>query len=402
MTRLAIDGGNPVRNTPFPPWPVFDSEEIAAVNQVLASGKVNYWTGSECNSFEKEFAAACGTQYAISLANGTLALELALLALDIGFGDEVVVPSRTFIATASSVVARGARPVVADIDPISGNLTAETVAKVLTEKTRAVIPVHMAGWPCEMEPLLALTRSRQLHLIEDCSQAHGATYQGQVVGSFGVCATFSFCQDKIISTGGEGGMLVTSNEGVWKRAWEYKDHGKNWDAVHRRDHPPGFRWLHDSFGSNFRMTEMQAAIGRCQLAKLPQWLALRSRNAKLFSQGLNRLTGLYVPKPGPGIGHAYYKLYAYLVPEALKSDWTIDRVMAAITAEGVPCLSGSCPEIYRELAFLRSGMAPVLPLPNSERIGRISLMFPTHPGMEPLDIQDMVEATYKVITAASR
>jgi dTDP-4-amino-4,6-dideoxygalactose transaminase len=401
MSRLAIDGGSRVRTQPFPSWPVFAQDEIDAVAQVLASGRVNYWTGGECIAFEQEFAAAVGRRHAISLANGTLALELALFATGIGPGDEVVVPSRTFIATASCVVARGARPVVADVDGESGNLTAATMAAVLSPRTRAVIPVHLAGWPCAMDEILALAASRGIHVIEDCAQSHGATYKGRAVGSFGTCAAFSFCQDKIMTTGGEGGMLVTDDEALWRRAWEYKDHGKSWDAVRNREHPPGFRWLHESFGSNFRMTEMQAAIGRRQLAKLPEWLVRRRANADFLAAGLAGMRGLRVPAPGEETRHAYYKFHAFLDPETLKPGWDQARVIDAINAEGVPCMAGGCSEIYREKAFAAAGLAPAAPLPVAARLGLTSLMFLVHPTLSRGDMEDTVAAVAKVMGEAA-
>jgi len=401
VTNLAVDGGAPVRNAPFGPWPVFEPDEIEAASRVLESGKVNYWTGGECAAFEKEFAAAFSRRYAISLANGTLALELALLALNVGPGDDVVVPSRTFIATASCVVARGARPVVADVDPESGNVTAMTIAAVMTPQTRAVIVVHLAGWPCDMDPIQALAAERGIHVIEDCAQSHGATYKGRSAGSFGICAAFSFCQDKIMTTGGEGGILVTDDENLWRRAWEYKDHGKSWQAVFERQHPQGFRWLHESFGSNYRMTEMQAAIGRCQLEKLPNWIARRRRNAEALALGLARLPGLRVPVPGPELGHAYYKFYAFLRTEMLRPGWDQPRIIEAINAEGIPCLAGSCSEIYREKAFATAGLAPAEHLPEARRLGETSLMFLVHPTLDAKDMNVAAAAVAKVMRAAT-
>jgi dTDP-4-amino-4,6-dideoxygalactose transaminase len=375
-------------------------DEVEAACQVLQSGKVNYWTGNECISFEREFSAVCACEFGISLANGTVALELALIGIGIGPGDEVVVPSRTFIATASSVVARGATPVVADVDAESGNLTAASITEVLSSRTRAVIPVHMAGWPCDMDPILALAKEHRLHVIEDCAQAHGATYKGRPIGSFGDCAAFSFCQDKIMTTGGEGGMLVTNNESLWRRAWEYKDHGKSWDAVFRTNHPQGFRWLHDSFGSNFRMTEMQAAIGRRQLAKLPEWTARRQRNAKMLLDGLTGVRGLHVPWPARDVGHACYKFYSFLDMEQLRPGWDQVRIINAINAEGIPCMAGSCSEIYREQAFIGSGWSPASSLPVAQSLSRTSLMFHVHPTLGPTDMEDTVAAVRKVMEAA--
>ena len=399
---LAIDGGQPVRTIPFPPWPVFGQDEIDAVGTVLASGRVNYWTGEECRRFEEEFAAFTGTRHAISLANGTLALELALHALDIGPGDEVIVPARTFIASASCAVARGAVPVVADVDPVSQNLTADAVLGRLTLRTRAIVAVHLAGWPCDMDPIMALARERGIKVIEDCAQAHGATYKGRPVGSLGDCAASSFCQDKIMTTGGEGGMLVTDDSRLWEKAWAYKDHGKSFDAVFNREHPPGFRWLHESFGSNFRMTEMQAAIGRRQLGKLPQWMAVRRRNAAMLDRGFAAILGLRITRPAEGIGHAYYKYYAFVEPGMLAPGWDATRINEAVNAEGVPCFAGSCSEIYRERAFTDRSWGPAQRLPVAQRLGETSLMFTVHPTLGEREMQDTVGAVAKVMRAATR
>jgi len=315
--RLAIEGGVPVRAALFAPWPFYAPDEIAAVSQVLASGRVNYWTGDEARAFERDYAGHTGCRYAIALANGTAALELALYALGIGAGDEVVVPSRTFIACASCAVMRGCIPVCTEVDPESQNLTAETIRAVLTPRTRAIIAVHLAGWPCDMDSIMALARERNLKVIEDCAQAHGATYGGRPVGSIGNVGAFSFCQDKIITTGGEGGMLVTNDATVWAKAWSYKDHGKSYDAIYNRPAPgPGlFNWIHESFGTNWRMTEMQAAIGRTQLRKLGGWCEARRRNAAVLTQALSRAPALRLTIPRDGIGHAYYKYYAFVRSE---------------------------------------------------------------------------------------
>lgn len=399
--RLAIDGGYAVRDTPFPPWPFFAPDEIDAARQVLVSGKVNYWTGDACKNFERAFAAYTGCRHAISLANGTLALELALYTLGIGPGDEVIVPARTFIASASCAVARGATPVIADVDPITQNLTAETIRAVLTPRTRAIIAVHLAGWPCDMDPILDLARARNIKVIEDCAQAHGATYKGQPVGGLGDMAAFSFCQDKIMTTGGEGGMLVLNDTEQWKKAWAYKDHGKSWDAVHHHQHPPGFRWLHESFGTNWRMTEMQAAIGLRQLGKLDSWHAKRQANAALLSSCFPQIDGLRTTLPPAEIGHAYYKYYVFLEPEKLKPDWDQARIIAAINAEGVPCFSGSCSEIYREQAFIKAGLSPAERLPAARTLGETSLMFLVHPTLGESEMHDTCLAVAKVMQAST-
>jgi dTDP-4-amino-4,6-dideoxygalactose transaminase len=383
-------------------WPVFDDEQVAAAAAVLRSGKVNYWTGEEGRAFEAEFAAAVGCCYGIALANGTVALELALRSLDIGPGDEVVVTPRSFMASASCVVACGARPVFADVDPDSQNITAASVRAVLSPRTRAVIAVHLAGWPCDMEPLAALCRERRLKLIEDCAQAHGATYCGRPVGSLGDVGAFSFCQDKIMTTAGEGGMLVTNDRAVWLRAWAYKDHGKSYEAVYERAHAPGFRWLHESFGTNWRMTELQAAIGRVQLRRLPAWLERRRRNAAILSDRLHAIPALRVTRPPNHAGHACYKYYAFVRPECLAAGWDRDRLVAAITAKGVACFTGSCSEIYREKAFELTDMRPAERLPVARRLGETALMFLIDPTLSDADMQRTADAVEAVFAEASQ
>lgn len=399
--RLAIEGATPVRSASWPGWPVFAPDEIEAVSRVLASGKVNFWTGKECRAFEEEFAAHTGRRHAISLANGTLALELAMRVLGVEAGDEVIVPSRTFIATASCVVACGGVPVVADIDPLSQNVTADTLRAALTPRTRGIIVVHLAGWPVDMDPVLVLARERNLFVVEDCAQAQGASYKGRPVGSFGDVAAFSFCQDKITTTGGEGGMLVLDDETTWKRAWAYKEYGKNYDAVFAREHPPGFRWLHESFGSNWRMTEMQAAIGRIQLTKLPGWIEKRWRNAMALHRQLEGVPGLKRVLPPADFGHAWYRYYAFIETERLEAGWNQARIVEAINAEGVPCFVGSCGEIYLEEAFLKNGFTPKERLPNARRLAETSLAFLVHPSLGEAEMSATGAAVRKVMQRAT-
>lgn len=397
---LAIDGGKPIRSAPVPPWPYFEQDEIEAVSTVLHSGKVNYWTGTEGRQFEREFANFCGCRHAIALANGTVALELALYALGIGHGDEVITTCRTFIASASCIVMRGAHPVLADVDPVSQNITADTIRSRITPRTKAIICVHLAGWPCDMDPIQELAREYGLKVIEDCAQCHGAAYKGRPIGSLGDVAAFSFCQDKIMTTGGEGGMLTTNDETIWRRAWEFKDHGKSYDAVYHRQHPPGFRWLHESVGTNWRLTEMQSAIGRVQLRKLSAWILTRQAHASILTECFSRIPSLRVTQLPAEIDHAYYKYYAFIRPELLKSGWDRDRIMSAIVAEGVPCFSGSCSEIYLEKAF--DGLRPAEQLPVAKKLGETSLMFLVHPTLTVADMRDTCRAVEKVFSAASK
>ena len=386
----------------FSPWPRFIQKETDAVQKVLLSNKVNYWTGNEGRQFEREFAKFVDCDYAVALANGTAALDIALKALEIGAGDEVIVTPRTFFASVSCIVNAGAVPIFADVDYNSQNITAKTIQAVLTPKTKAIITVHLAGWPCEMDSIMDLANRNNLYVIEDCAQAHGARYKGRSVGSIGHIGCWSFCQDKIMTTGGEGGMATTNDRRLWSKMWSYKDHGKSWEAVYEREHQPGFRWLHESFGSNYRMTEMQAAIGRVQLRRMPQWHESRTRNALAILGAARSLPGLRVPEIPAEICHAWYKCYVFIKPEQLQSSWDRDRIMHEITARGVPCFSGSCSEVYLEKAFDNTGWRPKKRLPVAKELGETSLMFLVHPTLTENEIQKTCEVLAAVMKEAAK
>jgi dTDP-4-amino-4,6-dideoxygalactose transaminase len=402
---LAIDGGTPVRTAPMRRWPAPAAEEIAQVTEVLRTGRLNYWTGEQGRELEREYALTLGRKHAIAVANGTLALELALRAFGIGPGDEVVVPARTFIATAGVVVAVGAVPVIADIEAESSCISAATVERVLTERTRAVLPVHLGGWPVDMKPIARLAERRGIVVIEDCAQAHGGALAGHPVGNMHSHAgAFSFCQDKILPTG-EGGILVLDDDDAYQRAWEYKDHGKSL----RKVTDPAFagagtsyQWLVDSFGTNWRLDEMAAALGRVGLAKLPAWHNVRTNNALRLAEALAGLSGLTIPLPSADTTHAFYRLYGLVDPEALASGWDRDRILSAIAAEGVPIQYGTCAEIYREEAFARAGFGPAERLPVASRVHESSIAFFVHPTLGPAEIDDTIAATRKVMEAATR
>ena len=402
MKDLTKNNGKTVRIEPFACWPFFDHDEISAVSAVLQSGNVNYWTGEEGRLFEKEFAASIGVNYAVAVMNGSVALEAALMALNIGAGDEVIVTPRSYIASASCAVMRGAKPVFADVDRDSQNITAETIKKVITSRTRAIIAVHLAGWPCAMDAIMTLAKKHGLAVIEDCAQASGAFYKGRPIGSFGDVAAFSFCQDKIMTTGGEGGMVVTNNRDIWSKVWSYKDHGKSYDAVYSNDLKPGpsFKWLHESFGTNWRMTEMQAAIGRIQLRKLSGWIERRRRNADILTKSFLNIPALRVTMLPEDIKHAYYKYYVFVKPNILKTGWDRERIIVAINAEGIPCFTGSCSEMYLEKAFDTDGMRPEKPLPVAKELGETAMMFLVHPTLSKTDMKDMVKAVEKVMVVA--
>ncbi len=400
MLKSRVNSDKAVSDT-LSGWPSFGNDEIRAVSKVLKTGRVNYWTGSGCREFEKEFSLWCGTKYAVSLANGTLALEAALQALKIGVGDEVVVSPRTFFASVSCIVKVGATPVFADVDRDSQNITAESIRPVITSRTKAVICVHLAGWPCEMDPILSLAREFDLKVIEDCAQAHGAMYKGRMVGSLGDVAAWSFCQDKIMTTGGEGGMITTNDKWVWSRVWSLKDHGKSWEAMHEARHPSGFRWVHDSFGSNWRMMEVQAAIGRLQLKKVSGWVGKRRANARRIMEACSK-SKLFRDHVVPEhIHHSYYKFYAFIKPERLASGWSRQRIVEVLNRKGVLCYYGSCPEVYLEKAFDNTGFRPRHPLPNAHYLGKNSLMFLVHPTLKKNEMDKICSIIRKVCDQAS-
>jgi dTDP-4-amino-4,6-dideoxygalactose transaminase len=391
-----------VLNTPFSPWPSYSEQEIAAVSQVLASNRVNYWTGDLCRQFEGAYAEYVGTKHAVALSNGTLALDVALKALGIGPGDEVIVTPRTFMASVSTVVTAGAIPVFADIDRDSQNITAETIAAVLSPKTKAIILVHLAGMPCDMDPIMALAKARGLFVIEDCAQAHGAMYKGRSVGSIGHIGAWSFCQDKIMTTGGEGGMVTTNDDALSSAMWSYKDHGKSWEGVYKRQHPPGPRLVHDSFGSNWRMLEMQAAIGLLQLNWMPKWTERRTQIAQTLTHRLERQPAIRMPSVPNYAIHAYYRLYAFVKPDSLAEGWSRDRIIEEIVARGVPCLHGSQSEVYLEAAFDDTGWRPKERLPAAQELGETGMAFLVHPTLTDDEVAKTCDVIDDVLSAATR
>lgn len=387
-------------NTPFAPWPSFSPEEVQAVAEVLASNRVNYWTGDLCRAFERRFAEWVDVPHAIALMNGTVALDAALFALGIGPGDEVVTTPRTFVASASAIAMAGATPVFADVDPDTQGLSAETIAAVLTPRTRAVICVHLGGAPCDMDPIMALAEARGLKVIEDCAQAHGARYKGRSVGSIGHIGAWSFCQDKIMTTGGEGGMVTTSDPTLWSAMWSWKDHGKSWEGVYERDHPPGPRLVHDSFGGNGRMIEMQAAIGLIQLDRMAEWTARRTALAMRLADVCARHDVVRAPLPPAEVVHAWYRFYAFVRPERLAPGWTRERIIEEITAREVPCFHGSASEIYLERAFDGMPSRPAERLPVAKALGETSLALLVHPTITDAQIDRACAVLHEVLGQA--
>lgn len=400
VARPWNDAEPPIRSR----WPIHGADEIEAVGEVLRTGRVNGLVhGDNCRAFERDFAAFCGMPYAIAVANGTLALELALRAFDIGAGDDVVVPARSFFATASAVSICGARPVFADVDLDSQNITAETLTAAITPQTRAVIVVHLAGWPCEMDEIVSVAQARGIKVIEDCAQAHGAMFRGGKAGSFGDAAAFSFCTDKIMSTGGEGGLVLLRDREPWQRARSLKDHGMDFQAAAAAaGDGVEFKWVRHMIGSNYRMTEMQAAIGLRQLGKLPGWLHFRQRNAEILNADLADSPALRLTLPPAHAEHAYYKYYAFVRSGQLRPGWSRNRIVAEIAARGCPCFTGICPEIYRERAYRDTWSPGGKRLPNARLLGEESLMLQVDPTLSTEAIERMADIVGSVMTQAAR
>lgn len=390
----------------FAPWPSFDQEIIKAVNDVLRSGKVSQWTGPNVYAFEEEYARYLGLKHAIAMTNGSVTMDVALRAHGIGPGDEVIVTCRSFVASASCVGLTGALPVFADVDPVSGNITADTIEAVLTKKTKAVIVVHLSGWPCDMDPIVRLCRSKKLFLIEDCAQAHGARYKGRPVGTFGDVASFSFCQDKIFTTGGEGGLLATDNTRFWKKCWSLKDHGRDFDVVFNTKSGTGFKWMVNSYGTNYRMNEVQAVIGRIFLKRLDDMVARRRQNAAMFDEAFAGLPGLRVIVPPKEFEHAYYKYYVLVDKTTLPEGLDRDKLSQKLAARGITCGCGACPELYREKAFSRQrkalGLPPQKRLPNARRLGEQCIMLQVHPTLSLTSIRYVIESFRQVLESGGK
>ena len=382
-------------------WPFYTKEEIEKVKKVLISGKVNYWTGSETKLFEKEFASDICVKFSVAFANGTLALSAAYLAIGIKNGDEIITTPRTFIATSSTIALLGAIPIFADVDINSGNITAETIEPLITKATKAISIVHLGGWPADMDSIYSLAKKYNLFLLEDCSQAHGASIKGRKIGSFGDISTWSFCQDKIISTGGEGGMVTTNNEEIYKKVWSLKDHGKSLDIIQKIDQNNyTFKWIHENLGSNCRLTEMQSAIGRIQLKNLSNTNNLRKRNAHILFNYLKNIPSVRIPLPPSYVNHAWYKFYAYLKKDKLKDNWDREKIIDQLNKKGAKTFSGSCSEIYLEKCFKK--ISPKKRLPVARELGETSLMFLVHPTINEEQMKKYSQIIKEVLLIATK
>tara|TARA_Y100000589_G_C27198895_1_gene648423 strand:- start:3568 stop:4725 length:1158 start_codon:yes stop_codon:yes gene_type:complete len=384
-------------------WPSYDEDDLKVVSEILKSGKVNYWTGDNCKKFEEEFSNLMKCKYSIALANGSLALTAAYKSLDLKIGDEIITTPRTFLATASSAVLLGLKTIFADVDYHSGCITAETIEPLITKKTKAISLVHIGGWPAEVEKIRELANSYNLKLVEDCSQAHGAKFKGISVGNFGDVSTWSFCQDKIISTGGEGGMLTTNSKNIFKSVLSYKDHGKNFDLLSsNQKSSSGFKWLHESIGTNMRLTEIQSAIGRNQLKKLENWNQLREKNSMILFENLKEIDCIRIPLPDMHLKHAWYRFYCYIDPKYLLTGWDRNRILFEVEKLGVKIFSGSCGEIYLEKCFQDLGYFPKERLKNAKELGETSLAILVDPTISENEQFEAAKKIRSVINQARK
>ncbi len=390
----------------LPNWPFFDKKQIKEVTNVLESGRINYLTGNQGELFEKKFSDLIKVKYSIAMSNGSVALSACYASLGIGIGDEVITTSRTFIATSSTIVLCGATPIFADVDPESGCITSETIEPLINNRTKAIAVVHFAGWPADMESICRLAKKHNIYVIEDCAQAHGAEIlvdeRYRSVGTFGDVSAWSFCQDKIISTGGEGGMITTNNPEIKKFIWSFKDHGKNFDLYKSPNSNFTFKWVHENFGNNFRMTEMQSVIGIKQLELLNNWTKIRTNNARIIREKLEDLNAISIPIPSKKYKHAWYKFYCYIEKDAFKEGWSRDRIIQEIRGNDYPAFSGGCSEIYLEKCFQNSGIFPKERLKVARNLGESSLMFLVHPTINESQMYTYAEVVKEIIKQSLR
>jgi dTDP-4-amino-4,6-dideoxygalactose transaminase len=349
---LAIDGGEPCLSGPLPHWPAFDERTLEAVLEPLKTGKVNYWTGPKGMEFEKRFAEWQGSKFAISTSNGTSALHTALAGLGVGPGDEVIVPSYTFIATSFSVVQAGAIPRFADVNREDHCMSVESARRLINERTKAILPVHLYGNVTDLDPLLELAREHGLFLIEDNAQAFGGAYKGRKTGTHGHAAACSFCQNKTFTTGGEGGMVTTDDEEVAWRCRSFRDHGYDVrERLRLLEMEQKLPYIHNRVGFNYRMTEMQSAIGLCELDRMDSWnMPRRRRNAQILLDALRDVKQiLHLPVDTPERRNGWYVFPITLDIDRMRCD--MSQFLAALGAEGAPCWNVFWPQCHTERAY---------------------------------------------------
>jgi len=417
MEKLVIDGGKPVNSEPFPMWPSFSQKAIESVSEPLKSGKVNYWTGELGTKFEKEWAKWNGVKYCITTTNGTSALHTAVASLGIGPGDEVICPSYSFIASSFCILQAGALPVFADVDKKSHTIDPNDIEDKITDKTRAIIVVHLYGIVADMESIMEIARKHNLFVIEDCAQCFGGIYKGKKVGTIGDVGCFSFCQSKHFTTGGEGGAVITNNEDLYWECMSFRDHG--YDVKERLrllEMEKKLMYIHRRVGFNYRMTEIQSLIGLCELERFDSWnLPNRRRNGKYLIEKLkNHPLVLYPPLDTEERQNAFW--WAPFVLDTDKLKVPLKQFISAMEAEGVPVYGVQWPEMYKERAYVEKNGFGRLKYPfndpNARKIdyskveckkakwlSERTMSFFTHPVYEIKHMEKYVEAFNKVASA---
>lgn len=412
-SKLALEGGTPVRSEPYPPWPDYGEEEVAAAVAVLRSGHLARQSGSEVRAFEQAFAERYGVKHAIAVSSGTAALHVALAALGVGPGDDVINTAHCFIGTATPVLHAGAVPIFADIDPRTFNIDPASVETKITPHTKAIVPVHLNGCPADMAAFLDIAQRHDLFVVEDAAQAHGALYDGQLVGTIGDVGCFSFWEDKILTTGGEGGMVITDDDDLAHRARKIHHHGEersdgDYYAAERL-------YFHDMLGYNFRMTEVQGALGRVQLTRLDDYVAARRQHAHHLSRLLADVPGIIPPYEPPEAQHAFYKYIIRLDCDVITAPAL--QFMTALQAEGIACSRRYPTPLHQQPLFTEhkgygNTQAPfswyegTLPqygsgLPAAEQLPDALIMIRMQPTFSEQDVEQIAQAVAKVAAAYS-
>ena len=387
--QLAVDGGEAIRRTPFPAWPVLGEEDVAAAAEVLRSGGLTSLTSRVVAEFEADFARYHGVRHALAASSGTTAIHLALAAIDLGPGDEVIVPAHTFIASATPVMHQRATPVIVDVDTDTFNLLPAAVEAAITPRTKAIIAVHLNGHPAPMDELSALAERHGLVLIEDAAQAHGALYKGRKVGTIGRMGCFSFWQDKVITSAGEGGAVITDDDALAERVARLRHHGEGPTEGERK-------YYHLELGYNYRLSAVQAAVGRTQLGHLDEYLEARRRNAAYLTERLRALPEVQPPLVAEGCAHSYYRYVCKLRTDLVTVP--IDRFQTAVAVEGVPCFCPYPTPLNKQPVFLNAGYGQV-PCPNAETLVGQFFALPVQPTVQQRDLDDVVAAVEKVAAA---
>ncbi len=362
-------------------WPIVSNQEIKLVNNVLKSNKLNYWTGENCKKFEEEFSKLIKTKYSISLANGSVGLDIAIKSLNLKKNSEVIVTPRSYISSVTSVINQGLTPVFADIDLNSQNIEYETIIKKITKNTKAILVVHLGGMPANMTKIISFAKKNKIKIIEDCSQAHGAKINNKYVGTFGDISIWSFCNDKILNTLGEGGIIATKSFMIYKKLWALKDCGKNFSKFKKFKKKNKFKWVHDFEGTNLRMTEVQAAIGRYQLKKLTTWVNMRNYISKKIISICKNFKSIRTQIVPSKFLNSYYRCYIFLDYKHIKKGWTREKILQYLNTNGIYCDVGSCPEIYKEKFLSKQKHINLKSLKNANLIGKSSIAFKVFPNI---------------------